>query len=124
MKITMQLPKMLLCQVRASPLTIPCNGIHIWELDGFWDTIEPVVVKVLLLVLAEGYTSSRGTLRTGISCSRGGFSCFAFGESRPRLDSFFDAAAPLSSWFRIPLRVPTGAVWDVILWVDLGFVES
>ena len=120
----MKLPKMLLCQVRASPLTISCNCIHIWKLDGFWDTIEPVVVKVFLLVLEEGYTSCRGTFRAGLSCSRGGFSCFAFGESRPRLASFFDAAAPLSSWFLVPLWGPTGTVWDGVLWVDLGFVES
>ncbi|KAF3506661.1 hypothetical protein F2Q69_00003849 [Brassica cretica] len=101
---------MLLCQVRASPLTIPCYCIHIWGLDGFWDTIEPVLAKVLLLFLEEGYTSCRGTFRDCISWSRGGFSCFDFGESHPRLASFFDAAAPLNSWPRTPLRDPSGAV--------------
>ena len=95
MKTAVQLSKMLLSQVRASPLTVPSDCIHIRVLDGFWDTIEPRVDTGFLLFIADGYTSWRVTLRDSSGASRIDFINFDFGDSLPRHASFLDAEAPL-----------------------------
>ena len=108
----MQLSQVLLCQVRTSPLTVPGYCIHMRGLGSFWDTTEPEVTTVFLLLEAERYTSLRGTFvdcRVAIIISLSGFICFGFGDILPRVASLFEAAVPLISGLLAPLFL----VWFV-----------